>query len=142
MDKQQRPVSRKGRRMIIYGLAIALGVCLAVAGFLVSDYKFVALPLIALAIGVVFNILTQLSICNSVKISQSITLANIALVLTFITLALQKYVSILTSPIRSLFPNQSDEFIDQFSIGFYLFWTGVYSQIAAGGFLQTCPSSA
>lgn len=127
--------------MILYGLAIALGVCLAVAGFLVSDYKFVVLPLIALAIGLIFNILTQLSICNSVKISQSITLANIALVLTFVTLALQKYVSVVSSPIRSLFPTQSDEFIDQFSIAFYLFWVGIYSQIAAGGFLQTCPST-
>jgi hypothetical protein len=142
MDKQQRPVSRKGRSMILYGLAIALGVSLAIAGFLVSDYKFVVLPLLALGVGTIFNILTQLSICNSVKISQSLTLGNIALVITFITLALQKYVGFLSSPIRSLFPNQPVEFIDQFSIGFYLFWAGVYSQIAAGGFLQTCPSSA
>ncbi len=92
MDKQQRPVSRKGRSMILYGLAIALGVSLAIAGFLVSDYKFVILPLLALGVGTIFNILTQLSICNSVKISQSLTLGNIALVITFITLALQKYV--------------------------------------------------
>lgn len=140
MQEEQRPVSRKGRNAILYGLALALGMCLAVAGFVVTGYKFIILPILGFGLAIGFNILTQYSICNSVKISQTITLANFALVGSLLALILQRYVGVLSSPIRSLFPRQSDEFIDQFSAAFYLFWAGAYSQIAAGGFLQTCPS--
>ncbi len=142
MQAQQRPVSRKGRNAILYGLALALGISLAVSGFVVEQYKFVILPILAFGLAIGFNFLTQYSICTSVKLRQNITLANFALLGTFLALLLQRYVGALSSPIRALFPRQSDEFIDQFSVAFYLFWAGAYAQIAAGGFLQTCPSAA
>jgi|LauGreDrversion4_2_1035121.scaffolds.fasta_scaffold34905_1 hypothetical protein len=142
MQAEQRPVSRKGRSAILYGLALTLGVCMAVTGFLVTDYKFIILPLLGFGLSLGFNVLTQYSVCSRVKISQTITLANFALVGTLLALTLQRYIGALSSPIRSLFPRQPDEFINQFSAAFYLFWAGAYAHIAAGGFLQTCPSAA
>jgi hypothetical protein len=142
MEAQQRPVSRKGRNAILYGLALSLGVSLALSGFIIHQYEFIILPLVGFGLAIAFNVLTQFSICNSVKISQNITLANIALATSLIALTLQRYVGFLSSPIRSLFPRQTDEFVNQFSKAFYLFWAGAYAQIAAGGFLQMCPSSS
>lgn len=141
MQAKQRPVSRKGRSAALYGFAVILGVCLAVSGFLVSNYKFIILPVIAYATAVGCNFLTQISICNSVNVSQTLTLASFALIGSFITLGLTASVGFLSSPLRSLMPTMSDETVSQVSQAFYLFWIGVYAQIAAGGFLQTCPST-
>lgn len=141
MQAKQRPVSRKGRSAALYGFAVILGVCLAVSGFLVSSYTYLVIPVIAYATAVGCNFLTQYSICNSVNVSQTLTLASFALLGSFVTLGLTDTVKFLSSPIRSLMPTMSDETVAQVSKAFYLFWAGVYAQIAAGGFLQTCPST-
>lgn len=141
MQSQQRPVSRKGRSVALYGFAVLLGVCLAVAGVLVSQYTFLIIPLLAYGLGFACNFLTQYSICTSVNISQNLTLASFALLGTIVTLLLHNTIGFLSSPMRSLLPTMPIESVTQFSLAFYLFWTGVYAQIAAGGFLQTCAST-
>lgn len=127
-----------GRGYILYGFSICFGALLATAGILQIRFPLLFVPLIAYVLAVILNLLTQKTVCKKANASQAFTLSAISAVLAFFVYLAAAYVPILGSPIRSLLPNSDPTTQRKIIMGFYLFWAGVYGQIIAGGFMQSC----
>jgi phosphate/sulfate permease len=133
------------------GLSVGLGMCLFAItiffGWLSISYnlnqnflKWVLLPTLGYIIAIGFNSLIQGVSCKNVEFYQ-IAVGSLP-VLTFIYFfLLLTLLGFVRAPIQSAVPLRYRQIYGGIlSIGFYMFWAGMFGEAVSGGFAQICKS--
>lgn len=96
-------------------------------------------PTVSFALGLFFNALIQYMGCSSVNFVQvSLNSLFSPLFATFFLL-LCNFIPDVESPVRSVLPiTLTPVYQKALSQGFYMFWSGLYGQVLASGFVQVC----
>jgi hypothetical protein len=131
----------KGRGYLLYGFAAGFGAVLAALALIQIKMAALLIPLIAYIVCVIFNILTQKTICANANVSQAFKLSTISAGVVASVYFAANNIHFLGNPIRSLIPNSDAATQQRVIMAFYLFWAGLYSQILSGGFMQTCAAA-
>lgn len=132
------------------GLAVVLAVIVTVffiimyiqkIYLLINPFLFLfgMVPFFSYIFGLFINMIVQKYACDSIdiiKISTS-NLFNFAIPLG--ALAITYFVPLINSPIESILPLTMDIYTkSQIATGFWLFWSILYSQTFASGFITVC----
>lgn len=97
-------------------------------------------PPVSFALGFFFNALLQYMGCSALNFSQIILNSLFSPGLATFFLLLCRFVPDIESPIRSVLPlTLTPVYQKAISQGFYMFWSGLYGQVLASGFVQICP---
>jgi hypothetical protein len=97
------------------------------------------IPSVSFALGFFFNALLQYMGCSSLNFSQIALNSLFSPALASFFLVLCGFVPDVESPIRSVLPlTLTPVYQKAISQGFYVFWSGLYGQVLASGFVQVC----
>ena len=146
-EKSAKPTTNlNGTLRVIFSLAhaVLLVFCIIFVfvsfGELTSVWNLLLIvPAVSFVLGLFFNSLTQYMGCSSVNFAQVSlnSLFSPALATFFILLC--RFIPDIESPILSVLPSTLTPVYQRaISQGFYMFWSGLYGQVLASGFVQVC----
>jgi hypothetical protein len=97
------------------------------------------IPSVSFALGFFFNALLQYMGCSSLNFSQIALNSLFSPAFASFFLVLCGFVPDVESPIRAVLPlTLTPVYQKAISQGFYVFWSGLYGQVLASGFVQVC----
>jgi hypothetical protein len=134
------------------GLSFAMGSCLLgitlLLGWLSNEYKLNAnllkwllLPTLGYCIALGLNLFMQYVSCGKVFVEQ-IALGSIPVLVSILIFLLLTLVGFVRAPIQSAVPLVlREKYGGILSIGFYMFWAGMFGEAISGGIAQGCGKS-
>lgn len=97
------------------------------------------IPSVSFVLGLFFNALTQYLGCSAVNFTQVALNSLFSPAMAAFFIALTRFIPDIESPIRSVLPlTLTPVYQKAISQGFYMFWSGLYGQVLASGFVQVC----
>lgn len=97
------------------------------------------IPSVSFVLGLFFNSLLQYMGCSSLNFSQIALNSLFSPAFASFFIALCGFVPDVESPIRAVLPlTLTPVYQKAISQGFYVFWSGLYGQVLASGFVQVC----
>ena len=101
------------------------------------------LTAVSFVVSFLLNTITQYLSCGKLNAVQLATTSAMPAGITGSVIILLSFIPFLESPITSVMPETLTPIYKKaLSQGFYVFWAGLYGQLIASGFVQTCGGKA
>lgn len=94
---------------------------------------------ISFLVGLLLNTITQYLSCGKLNAEQLGVTSSIAAGITGAVIVIISMLPVIESPVMTVLPETLTPIYKKaLSQGFYIFWAGLYGQLIASGFVQTC----
>lgn len=98
-----------------------------------------SLSILSFFVGFLLNTITQYLSCGKLNAEQLATTSAISSGITAAVVLLLSFLPVIESPVLTVLPETLTPIYKKaLSQGFYIFWAGLYGQLVASGFVQTC----